>query len=167
MAPTLRPIGRRAGVAGRLRGLGFRLKLNMLGVMDLQGGGEDRQLLAGLQSPEALGRFHHAGGRPTQSHPGIAPSFNVAADAANGAVHILNDVGAGERPAQLGRKAETGDGEDLVDALQDAPGDAGGLVLEAAGQIADQREDQDRASEPRLQHPPTGNPGTSCRCITK
>ena len=52
-------------------------------------------MLVCLQPAEALGGFHHASGRPTQSHPGIAPPFDVAADAANGAVHILDDVGAG------------------------------------------------------------------------
>ena len=43
-----------------------------------------------------------------------------------------------ERPAQFDRQAEAGDGEDFVDAFQDAAGDAGGLVLQAAGEVADQ-----------------------------
>src|SRR3954462_9951232 len=82
--------------AGRLRSLGFRLKLNMLGVMGLQGGGESRKLLTGLQSSEALGGFDHARGGPSERHAGITPAFNVAANARDGAIHVLDNVGAGE-----------------------------------------------------------------------
>src|SRR5207245_1528927 len=36
----------------------------------------------------------------------------AAADLPDGAHHVLNDVGAGERAAQLGKKAESNDGRD-------------------------------------------------------
>src|SRR5215471_15839474 len=52
--------------------------------------------------------------------------------------HVLDDVGAGQRAAQLSRKAETDDSQDFAEALQDAGGDAGGLLLQAAGEVADQ-----------------------------
>ena len=125
----------------RLCGLGLLFKGwvdLLLGLAGCQRGPQDLELPVSLQPPESLGGFHHASGRPTQGHLGILPSFDVAADAADGAVHVLDDVGAGERAAQLGRKAEAGDGQDLVDAFQDAAGDAGGLVLQAAGEVADQ-----------------------------
>ena len=125
----------------RLRGFDLLFKVGgdgVPGLMRQQGGPQERQLLVGLEPPESLGGFHHAGGRPTQGHLGILPSFDVAADAADGAVHVLDDVGAGKRTAQPGRKAEAGDGEDFVDAFQDAAGDAGGLGFKASGQIADQ-----------------------------
>ena len=86
----------------------------------------------GLQPPEFFGGFHHAGGRPTQRHLGILPSFDVTVDAQDSAVHILDDVGACKRAAQLGGKAETGGGQGFVDAFQVAAGDVGGLVFQAA-----------------------------------
>jgi hypothetical protein len=41
-------------------------------------------------------------------------------------------VHACKRAAQLGGKAETGGGQDFVDAFHVAAGDAGGLVFQAA-----------------------------------
>ena len=96
------------------------------------------KVLAGFQSPEAFGRFKHGGAGPAQRHGGVLPPFDVVADLTDGAVHVLDDVGAGQRPAQLGRQAEAVDGEDFVEALQDAAGDAGGLAFQAAGEVADQ-----------------------------
>src|SRR3954470_16172552 len=124
--------------AGRLRGLGFRLKLKMLGVMRLQGGDEDRQLLAGFQPPEALGGFDHAGGGPSERHAGVTPAFGVAADAADGSVYVFDDVGAGERASEFQRQTEPRDGEDLVDTFQDAGGDARRLAFEPASEVPDQ-----------------------------
>jgi hypothetical protein len=45
-------------------------------------------------------------------------------------------VQASER--QLGGKAEADDGEDFVEALQDAGGDAGSPLLQPAGKVPDQ-----------------------------
>ena len=64
--------------------------------------------------------------------------LHVSCDAANRALHVLNRVGAGQRPAQLGRQAETVDGEHLVEAFQDAAGHAGRFLLHTSGQIPDQ-----------------------------
>src|SRR3954466_5386788 len=36
---------------------------------------------------------------PAQGHRGILPAFHVAADLPDGAVHVLDDVGAGQRAA--------------------------------------------------------------------
>jgi len=93
---------------------------------------QGKELLVGLQPPGFFGGFHHSGGRPTQRHLGILPSFDVTVDAQDGAVHILDDVGACKRAAQLGGKAETGGGQGFVDAFQVAAGDVGGLVFQAA-----------------------------------
>ena len=87
--------------------------------MSSQGGPQDRQLPVGLEPPEALGGLHHAGRGPAQRHLGIPPAFDVAADLPNGAVHVFDDVGARQRPTQLDRQAEAGDGENLIDAFQD------------------------------------------------
>jgi len=106
--------------------------------MSSQRGPQDRQLLAGLEPPEALGGLQHGGSGPAQRHLGILPAFDVAADLPNGAVHVFDDVRARQRPAQFDRQAEAGDGEDFVDAFQDAGGDAGGFPFQAAGEIADQ-----------------------------
>ncbi len=50
--------------------------------------------------------------RSSERHAGVAPAFDVAADAPNGAVHVLDDVGAGERAPELHGQAEAEDGED-------------------------------------------------------
>jgi len=57
------------------------------------------------------------------------------ADATYRAHHVLENVGAGERTAQLGRKAEADDGEDFVEALKDASGNPGSLLLPPAGEV--------------------------------
>jgi len=63
---------------------------------------QDLELPVGLEPAESLGGFHHASGRPTQSHLGIPASFDVAADAADGCRFMFSVmVGAGERAAQL------------------------------------------------------------------
>ncbi len=64
---------------------------------------ERRKLMVGFQAPEACLRLQHAGRRPSQSHRGIAPALQVPCHAADRALHILNRVGSGQRPAQLGR----------------------------------------------------------------
>ena len=91
-----------------------------------------------LQPPEALGGLLHGGAGPAERHPGVPPAFDVAADLPDGPVHVLDDVGAGQRPAQFDRQSKAGDGEDFVDPLQDAAGNAGIVMFQAAGQVFDQ-----------------------------
>jgi predicted acylesterase/phospholipase RssA len=69
------------------------------------------QMPAGFQPPEAFCRLHHGSPGPAQRHGSIFPAFDVAADAADRAVHVLDDVGAGQRAAQFGRQAQAADGE--------------------------------------------------------
>jgi hypothetical protein len=76
-----------------LRGLLISLKGPILDGDEC--GLQNRQLLPCLQAPEAVGRFNYAGGGPAQSHAGVAPSFDVAANAPDPAVHVLDDVGTG------------------------------------------------------------------------
>ena len=66
------------------------------------------------------------------------PPLHVATDLTDGAVHVLDDVGAGQRPAQLDRQAEADDRENFINALQDAGRDARGLPLQEPGKVADQ-----------------------------
>ena len=86
-------------------------------------------MLVGLEPPEALGSLQHGGAGPSERHLGVPPAFDVAADLPDGPVHILDDVGAGERTAQFDRQAQAGNGEDLVEALQDTGGDAGRVMF--------------------------------------
>jgi hypothetical protein len=51
---------------------------------------------------------------------------------------FINDIGAGQRTAQFGGQAEAIDGENFVEALQNAVPDARCVVFQAAGKIADQ-----------------------------
>ena len=110
----------------------------MLGVMGGKCGAQHRQLLVGLEATEALGGFQHRGAGPAQCHRGIAPAFHVAADPPQRAHHVLDDVGAGQRAAQLDRQPEPDDRQHLVDALQDAGRDTGRDLLQPARQVADQ-----------------------------
>lgn len=68
----------------------------------------------------------------------MAPAFDVGADPADRAHHVLDDVGAGQRAAQLLGQAQTRDREDLVEPLHDTGRDAGRLVLQTPGEIEDQ-----------------------------
>ena len=92
----------------------------------------------GLETAEAVGGLRHGRRRPAQGHRGIAPVLHVAADTSDRAVHVLDDVGAGQRTAQFGGQAEVIDGENFVEALQNAVPDARCVVFQAAGKIADQ-----------------------------
>jgi hypothetical protein len=66
-----------------LCGVGLRFNLlrdELLGRMSDQRSPEDRELLVGLQTTEAFGCFHHAGGRPAKCHRGVLPPLHVATD---------------------------------------------------------------------------------------
>src|SRR3954453_12699151 len=68
--------------------------------MSQQGGFERRQLLVGHQPSEAFLGLHHTSSGPAQSHRGIPPALHVAGDLPDGAVHVLDDVGAGQRAGE-------------------------------------------------------------------
>jgi hypothetical protein len=97
-------------------GLRFNLLRNgvLAGVSDKRSL-EDRELPVGPQSTKALGCFHHAGSRTAQRHLGISPSLHVVTDATNGAHHVLDSVGAGERAPRRCRKAEPINSHHLVE----------------------------------------------------
>src|SRR5271165_4520661 len=99
---------------------------------------EDREQPVGLQTAEALDRLHYAGRGPTQRRPGVSPSLHVATDAAHGAQHVLDRVGAAERAPELFRQAEAVDGQYLVEPLKDAGGNGGRVLLEPTCEIAEQ-----------------------------
>ena len=106
--------------------------------MLLQGLSEDRQLSVGFEAAEGLFGFHEPSSGPAQGHFGVTPALDVALDQADGAQCVLDDVGAGERASEFSGQAETGDGEDLVQALEDRARDPGRVLLQAPGEIADE-----------------------------
>jgi len=71
------------------------------------------QLVTGLQPPDPLGSRHYDCGSPPKGHAGISPAFDVVPDAQDESVHILNNVAAGQGPAQLDGQAQAAEGEDL------------------------------------------------------
>ena len=103
----------------RCQSLVFNIAFHrVLELMSREGGPQGWQMLAGFQPPEAFCRLHHGSPGPAQRHGGIFPAFDVAADAADRAVHVLDDVGAGQRAAQFGRQAQAADGEDFIQPFQ-------------------------------------------------
>ena len=96
------------------------------------------KLFVCLQSSEAFVGFDHAGRDPSQGHAGIPPAFDVARDAANGAHHVLGDVGTGERSTKLLRQLQPDDSQDFVEAFEDAGRYAGPLLVESTREIVDQ-----------------------------
>src|SRR6202521_4054847 len=107
-------------------------------VVSSKGRTQNRQLLMRLQSSEALVGLDHAGRDPSQGHTGIPPAFDVARDAANGAHHVLGDVGTGERSTKLLRQLQPDDSQDFVEAFEDAGRYAGPFLVESTREIADQ-----------------------------
>lgn len=107
-------------------------------VVSLKGRTQNRQLLMRLQSSEALVGLDHAGRAPSQRHTGIPPAFNVARDAANGAHHVLGDVGTGERSTKLLRQLQADDSQDFVEAFEDARRYTGPLLVGSTREIANQ-----------------------------
>lgn len=91
-----------------------------------------------LQSSEALVGLDHAGRGPSQGHAGILPAFDVARDAANGAHHVLGDLGRGERSMQLRCHLQPDDSQDFLEALEDGGRYARPLLVESTCEIADQ-----------------------------
>ncbi len=79
-----------------------------------------------------------AGGDPAERHLGIAPALDVVADLSNRSQRVLDHVGAGERAPEFMGQAETDDGEDFVQALENAPRDPRFLLLQTPGQVAQQ-----------------------------
>ena len=110
----------------------------MTAAVVLKGGLEHRQMLVSLEAPEALLRFQHARGGPAQSHLRVPPALHIPAHLANDAVHALDDVGAGQRAAQIRREAKPVDGQDLVQTLENGFGDSRGLMFKPLGEVADQ-----------------------------
>ncbi len=105
--------------------------------MLFESGFEDGQLLVGLEAAEPFGGFEHASGGPAQGHLRIAPALHIAADLPDHGIHRVDDVGACQRPPQFERQAKAYDGEDLIDAFEDALRHPRCLEFEAPGQIAE------------------------------
>jgi hypothetical protein len=61
-----------------------------------------------------------------------------ARDAANGAHHVLGDVGTGERSTKLLRQLQPDDGQDFVETFEDAGRYSGPLLVGSTREIADQ-----------------------------
>src|SRR5438445_11969312 len=78
---------------------------DVLGLMSCKRSSENGQVLVGLQSTEAFGCLHHAGGGPAQRHRGVSPSLHVATDAAHGPHHVFSIelVQASERLSFTGK----------------------------------------------------------------
>ena len=117
---------------------GIGLRFNLLGgyvfgrVSD-KGSSEDREQPVGFQTAEALGRFHHACRRPAERPGGISPSLHIATDATHRPHHVLDFP-----TPQLCRELQAIDSQHLVETLEDAGGNAGRLLVEPAGEIAQQ-----------------------------
>ena len=92
----------------------------------------------GLEASEPFRGLQHGSARPAQGHRGVAPVLHVAADTSDRAAHVLDDIGAGQRTTQFGGQTEAIDGENFIEALQNAVPDARCIVFQAAGKIADQ-----------------------------
>jgi hypothetical protein len=82
--------------------------------MSQQLGPQNRELLVGLQTAEALLSLQHGGSSPSQGHPCIAPTFDVAADLPQHGHQAFDRVGTTERSAQLVRQAQTDHGEHFI-----------------------------------------------------
>ena len=99
------------------------------------GGFEHWQLLIGHQPSEAFLSLYHAGSGPARGHRAIPSALHNAGDLLDGAVHVLDDVGAGQGAAQLPGQAD--DTQDLVQSLQEGGGDAGPLLVQPPRQVPD------------------------------
>ena len=114
----------------------FKSLGEVLGLMSCQRSSENVEVLVGFQSTEALGRLQHAGSGPAQRHRGITPSLHVATDATHRPHHVLDRVGAGERATERRRQPEAVDGQHLVEPFENAGRHARRLLVEPAGEIA-------------------------------
>src|SRR5205085_3831172 len=90
------------------------------------GGDERGHVLVTLYATEPLLRFSDAKGDPAANHALIAPSLDVARDAPQRPVHVLDRVGRGERSAHGPVGYQAHHGERLVESLAQA---GGGAVL--------------------------------------
>jgi len=87
--------------------------------MSQQGGPENRKLLVGLQAAEALLGLQHCSCSPSQRHPCIAPTLDVAADLPQHGYQALDRVGAAERAPQLVGQTQADHSEHFIQAFKD------------------------------------------------
>src|SRR5579862_1336672 len=107
-----------------------------LELMSEQRGLQRAQVFVRLQPTEALGRLQHAGSGPAQRHRSMAPSFDVATDAAHSPHHVFDAIGAGERAPQWRRQTKAVDGEYLIEPFENAGADARRRLIEPASEVA-------------------------------
>ena len=103
--------------------------------MAQQRGSQNRKLLVGLQTAEAFFGFQHCGSGPSQRHPCITPTFDVAADLPQHGHQALDRVGAAKRAPKFRRQTQTDHGEHFVQTFEDRSRDARGIVIEPARQV--------------------------------
>src|SRR5471030_1234454 len=106
--------------------------------MSCEGGSQCWQMFVSLQAPESFRGFLHSRRRPAQRHRGRSPSLYVAANAAHGAHHVLDDVSTGERSTQVSGKPKAADGENLVEPFQNACRHAWRIMLQSSGEVPDE-----------------------------
>ena len=87
--------------------------------MAQQRGSQNRKLLVGLQTAEAFFGFQHCGSGPSQRHPCITPTFDVAADLPQHGHQALDRVGAAKRAPKFRRQTQTDHGEHFVQTFED------------------------------------------------
>ena len=93
----------------------------------------------GLQTAEALLGLQHGGSSPSQSHPCIAPTFDVVADLPQHGHQALDRVGSAERTPQLIGQTQADHGEHFIQPFVDRSRDARSMVIEPTRQAPEER----------------------------
>ena len=99
-----------------------------------QGSPEERDVSVAQDPPEALLSLGHAGHGPAEGHAAVVVPLDVPRDVPPTTDHALDRVGRPERPDQGWAQLEAKHGQGLGEALAQAHGGAGVVVVQESRQ---------------------------------
>src|SRR5882672_93054 len=99
-------------------------------------------------APEAAARFVEPGGDPTHEHPAVPPPADVADEAADEAVEILDRIRAAQRAVERAGDVEPLQRQGLVEPFAERSGRARMCPLEAGGELREPALRQRRIRQP-------------------
>src|SRR5262249_49709808 len=114
----------------------------------IKGVDEGSEIPMSAQAAEAAARFLERGGDPADEPVAIAPATDVAGEATDEAIEVLDRVRAPQRAVQRAGDAQTLEREGLIEAFAQGCGGAGVRAFEAGGKLFEAALGQRRIGEP-------------------
>ena len=114
----------------------------------IKGVDEGSEIPMSAQAAEAAARLLERGGDPADKHVAIAPATDVAGEATDEAIEVLDRVRAPQRAVEGAGDAQALEREGLVEAFAQGCGCAGVRAFEAGGELFETALGKRRIGEP-------------------